>query len=131
MHTLCFHMPICYICVLCLVSRVVNTYGPQTRSEGTHGSNHKANVPVHDCGNQAVEERLQNIEAHLRLQKGLYCALILTLGYQFVLQLPLLGKPGKSVKTITVKTVDKFMEVLVTSGTPSPEEYSKCTPRYI
>ncbi|XP_064005059.1 MAP3K12-binding inhibitory protein 1 isoform X1 [Pogoniulus pusillus] len=52
------------------VSRVVNTYGPQTRSEGTHGSNHKANVPVHDCGNQAVEERLQNIEAHLRLQKG-------------------------------------------------------------
>ncbi|NXL90996.1 MBIP1 protein, partial [Alectura lathami] len=48
------------------VSRVVNTYGPQTRSEGTHGANHKASVPVHDCGNQAVEERLQNIEAHLR-----------------------------------------------------------------
>ncbi|NXK99369.1 MBIP1 protein, partial [Mesembrinibis cayennensis] len=52
------------------VSRVVNTYGPQTRSEGAHGSNHKANVPIHDCGNQAVEERLQNIEAHLRLQTG-------------------------------------------------------------
>ncbi|NXF97452.1 MBIP1 protein, partial [Eubucco bourcierii] len=52
------------------VSRVVNTYGPQTRTEAAHGSNHKANVPVHDCGNQAVEERLQNIEAHLRLQKG-------------------------------------------------------------
>ncbi|XP_046774926.1 MAP3K12-binding inhibitory protein 1 isoform X2 [Gallus gallus] len=52
------------------VSRVVNTYGPQTRSEGTHSSNHKASVPVHDCGNQAVEERLQNIEAHLRLQTG-------------------------------------------------------------
>ncbi|XP_074959482.1 MAP3K12-binding inhibitory protein 1 isoform X5 [Phalacrocorax aristotelis] len=50
------------------VSRVVNTYGPQTRSEGAHGSSHKANVPIHDCGNQAVEERLQNIEAHLRLQ---------------------------------------------------------------
>ncbi|RMC00582.1 hypothetical protein DUI87_23198 [Hirundo rustica rustica] len=50
------------------VSRVVNTYGPQTRSEGTHGSSHKASVPMHDCGNQAVEERLQNIEAHLRLQ---------------------------------------------------------------
>ncbi|XP_008948327.1 PREDICTED: MAP3K12-binding inhibitory protein 1 isoform X2 [Merops nubicus] len=52
------------------VSRVVNTYGPQTRSEGSHGSSHKAVVPIHDCGNQAVEERLQNIEAHLRLQTG-------------------------------------------------------------
>ncbi|XP_054131797.1 MAP3K12-binding inhibitory protein 1 isoform X3 [Melozone crissalis] len=52
------------------VSRVVNTYGPQTRSEGMHGSSHKASVPMHDCGNQAVEERLQNIEAHLRLQTG-------------------------------------------------------------
>uniref|UniRef100_A0A8C3X9T6 MAP3K12 binding inhibitory protein 1 n=1 Tax=Cyanoderma ruficeps TaxID=181631 RepID=A0A8C3X9T6_9PASS len=52
------------------VSRVVNTYGPQTRSEGTHGPSHKASVPTHDCGNQAVEERLQNIEAHLRLQTG-------------------------------------------------------------
>ncbi|XP_068049008.1 MAP3K12-binding inhibitory protein 1 isoform X3 [Anomalospiza imberbis] len=52
------------------VSRVVNTYGPQTRSEGIHGSTHKASVPIHDCGNQAVEERLQNIEAHLRLQTG-------------------------------------------------------------
>ncbi|NXF46160.1 MBIP1 protein, partial [Oceanites oceanicus] len=52
------------------VSRVVNTYGPQTRSEGAHASSHKANVPIHDCGNQAVEERLQNIEAHLRLQTG-------------------------------------------------------------
>ncbi|NXR98877.1 MBIP1 protein, partial [Oxylabes madagascariensis] len=61
------------------VSRVVNTYGPQTRSEGTHGSSHKASVPTHDCGNQAVEERLQNIEAHLRLQTGLYDVLILTL----------------------------------------------------
>ncbi|KAJ7399562.1 MAP3K12-binding inhibitory protein 1 [Pitangus sulphuratus] len=52
------------------VSRVVNTYGPQTRSEGALGSSHKANLPMHDCGNQAVEERLQNIEAHLRLQSG-------------------------------------------------------------
>ncbi|NXS11045.1 MBIP1 protein, partial [Neodrepanis coruscans] len=52
------------------VSRVVNTYGPQTRSEGALGSSHKANIPTHDCGNQAVEERLQNIEAHLRLQTG-------------------------------------------------------------
>ena len=51
-----------------LVSRVVNTYGPQTRSEGIQGSGH--NSMLRDCGNQAVEERLQNIEAHLRLQTG-------------------------------------------------------------
>lgn len=79
------------ICVkflsLYLVSRVVNTYGPQTRFEGAHGSSHKASVPIHDCGNQAVEERLQNIEAHLRLQTGLYYILILTLVCQFLLQL--------------------------------------------
>ncbi|XP_025298335.1 MAP3K12-binding inhibitory protein 1 isoform X6 [Vulpes vulpes] len=53
-----------------LVSRVVNTYGPQTRPEGIQGSGHKPNSMLRDCGNQAVEERLQNIEAHLRLQTG-------------------------------------------------------------
>ncbi|XP_021102242.1 MAP3K12-binding inhibitory protein 1 isoform X2 [Heterocephalus glaber] len=52
------------------VSRVVNTYGPQTRPEGIQGSGHKSNSMLRDCGNQAVEERLQNIEAHLRLQSG-------------------------------------------------------------
>ncbi|XP_077625331.1 MAP3K12-binding inhibitory protein 1 isoform X2 [Crocuta crocuta] len=52
------------------VSRVVNTYGPQTRPEGIQGSGHKPNGMLRDCGNQAVEERLQNIEAHLRLQTG-------------------------------------------------------------
>uniref|UniRef100_A0A8I3XBX8 MAP3K12 binding inhibitory protein 1 n=1 Tax=Callithrix jacchus TaxID=9483 RepID=A0A8I3XBX8_CALJA len=52
------------------VSRVVNTYGPQTRPEGIPGSGHKPNSVLRDCGNQAVEERLQNIEAHLRLQTG-------------------------------------------------------------
>uniref|UniRef100_A0A8C2P4T8 MAP3K12 binding inhibitory protein 1 n=1 Tax=Capra hircus TaxID=9925 RepID=A0A8C2P4T8_CAPHI len=52
------------------VSRVVNTYGPQTRSEGIQGSGHNPNSMLRDCGNQAVEERLQNIEAHLRLQTG-------------------------------------------------------------
>ncbi|KAJ7344954.1 hypothetical protein JRQ81_000904 [Phrynocephalus forsythii] len=52
------------------VSRVLNTYGPQTRSEGVYGSSHKSNNIPRDCGNQAVEERLQNIEAHLRLQTG-------------------------------------------------------------
>ncbi|XP_031212149.1 MAP3K12-binding inhibitory protein 1 isoform X2 [Mastomys coucha] len=52
------------------VSRVVNTYGPQTRPEGITGSGHKPAGTLRDCGNQAVEERLQNIEAHLRLQTG-------------------------------------------------------------
>ncbi|XP_008829038.2 MAP3K12-binding inhibitory protein 1 isoform X2 [Nannospalax galili] len=52
------------------VSRVVNTYGPQTRSEGIPGSGHNPAGMLRDCGNQAVEERLQNIEAHLRLQTG-------------------------------------------------------------
>ncbi|XP_004465836.1 MAP3K12-binding inhibitory protein 1 isoform X1 [Dasypus novemcinctus] len=52
------------------VSRVVNTYGPQTRPEGIQGLGHKPNSMLRDCGNQAVEERLQNIEAHLRLQTG-------------------------------------------------------------
>ncbi|XP_034370280.1 MAP3K12-binding inhibitory protein 1 isoform X2 [Arvicanthis niloticus] len=52
------------------VSRVVNTYGPQTRPEGIPGSGHKPAGTLRDCGNQAVEERLQNIEAHLRLQTG-------------------------------------------------------------
>ncbi|XP_009004190.1 MAP3K12-binding inhibitory protein 1 isoform X5 [Callithrix jacchus] len=54
------------------VSRVVNTYGPQTRPEGIPGSGHKPNSVLRDCGNQAVEERLQNIEAHLRLQTELF-----------------------------------------------------------
>ncbi|XP_074146699.1 MAP3K12-binding inhibitory protein 1 isoform X2 [Sminthopsis crassicaudata] len=52
------------------VSRVVNTYGPQTRTEETQGTGHKINNMFRDCGNQAVEERLQNIEAHLRLHAG-------------------------------------------------------------
>ncbi|KAL1789781.1 MAP3K12-binding inhibitory protein 1 isoform X2 [Sigmodon hispidus] len=52
------------------VSRVVNTYGPQTRTEEIPESRHQAASMLRDCGNQAVEERLQNIEAHLRLQTG-------------------------------------------------------------
>ncbi|KAM4724594.1 MAP3K12-binding inhibitory protein 1 [Anableps anableps] len=51
------------------VTRVVNTYGPQTRSTGSQG---EAGEPqkgpaARDCGNAAIEERLQNIEAHLKL----------------------------------------------------------------
>ncbi|KAG9481075.1 hypothetical protein GDO78_010363 [Eleutherodactylus coqui] len=51
------------------VSRVVNAYGPQTRSDGSSSSSRPHSVP-HDCGNQAVEERLQNIEYHLQLNPG-------------------------------------------------------------
>ncbi|XP_056402250.1 MAP3K12-binding inhibitory protein 1 [Hyla sarda] len=51
------------------VSRVVNAYGPQTRTDGS-SSNSRAHSLPHDCGNQAVEERLQNIEYHLRLNPG-------------------------------------------------------------
>ncbi|KAK2104111.1 hypothetical protein P7K49_017967 [Saguinus oedipus] len=57
-------------CVTNVIPLVVNTYGPQTRPEGIPGSGHKPNSMLRDCGNQAVEERLQNIEAHLRLQTG-------------------------------------------------------------
>ncbi|XP_041429255.1 MAP3K12-binding inhibitory protein 1 isoform X2 [Xenopus laevis] len=52
------------------VSRVVNTYGPQTRKENTVAPRLRPNPLQLECGNQAVEERLQNIESHLRLQRG-------------------------------------------------------------
>ncbi|MFT7801676.1 MAP3K12-binding inhibitory protein 1 isoform X1 [Arapaima gigas] len=50
------------------VTRVVNTYGPQTRP-GASGEteDQKRGVVLRDCGNPAVEERLYNIEAHLKL----------------------------------------------------------------
>uniref|UniRef100_A0A3Q2NNZ6 MAP3K12 binding inhibitory protein 1 n=1 Tax=Fundulus heteroclitus TaxID=8078 RepID=A0A3Q2NNZ6_FUNHE len=51
------------------VTRVVNTYGPQTRTIGGQGEagEHQKGPTVRDCGNAATEERLQNIEAHLKL----------------------------------------------------------------
>nr|XP_033806580.1 MAP3K12-binding inhibitory protein 1 [Geotrypetes seraphini] len=52
------------------VSRVLNMYGPQTQSEAAQDSNSKSPALNGGCGNPAVEERLQNIEAHLRLQTG-------------------------------------------------------------
>ncbi|XP_069065237.1 MAP3K12-binding inhibitory protein 1 [Pleurodeles waltl] len=52
------------------VSRVVNTYGPQTRPDLASASSTKTSALSRDCGNQAVEERLQNIETHLCLQSG-------------------------------------------------------------
>ncbi|XP_069577207.1 MAP3K12-binding inhibitory protein 1 [Brachyistius frenatus] len=51
------------------VTRVVNTYGPQTRSgggPGEAGEQQRGSI-VRDCGNAAIEERLHNIETHLKL----------------------------------------------------------------
>ncbi|XP_060684380.1 MAP3K12-binding inhibitory protein 1 isoform X2 [Hemiscyllium ocellatum] len=49
------------------VSRVVNTYGPQTRTEGVEASLQKCETMTQNCGNPAVEERLHNMETHLKL----------------------------------------------------------------
>ncbi|KAL0969766.1 hypothetical protein UPYG_G00232020 [Umbra pygmaea] len=55
------------------VTRVVNTYGPQTRGGGAGGglgeTGEQQQRPMvsRDCGNPGVEERLHNIEAHLKL----------------------------------------------------------------
>ncbi|XP_072896092.1 MAP3K12-binding inhibitory protein 1 isoform X3 [Hemitrygon akajei] len=49
------------------VSRVVNMYGPQTRTESEGESAQKPNSVAQNCGNPAIEERLQNMEAHLKL----------------------------------------------------------------
>ncbi|XP_013880760.1 MAP3K12-binding inhibitory protein 1 isoform X2 [Austrofundulus limnaeus] len=51
------------------VTRVVNAYGPQTRSGGCQGEagEHQRASTARDCGNAAIEERLQNIETHLKL----------------------------------------------------------------
>ncbi|XP_023807455.1 MAP3K12-binding inhibitory protein 1 [Oryzias latipes] len=52
------------------VSRVVNTYGPQTGGAGG-GAGEAGEQPrggtTRDCGNAAIEERLRNVETHLRL----------------------------------------------------------------
>ncbi|CAN9502376.1 unnamed protein product [Ophioblennius macclurei] len=51
------------------VTRVVNTYGPQTRGGGRQGeaAEQQRGTMLRDCGNSAIEERLQNIESHLKL----------------------------------------------------------------
>ncbi|KAM6917150.1 MAP3K12-binding inhibitory protein 1 [Lycodopsis pacificus] len=51
------------------VTRVVNTYGPQTRSGGGQAeAGEQLRLPMaRDCGNAAIEERLHNIETHLKL----------------------------------------------------------------
>ncbi|XP_061825166.1 MAP3K12-binding inhibitory protein 1 isoform X5 [Nerophis lumbriciformis] len=50
------------------VTRVVNTYGPQTRT-GLQGEafDQARSLATRDCGNPAVEERLNNMEFHLKL----------------------------------------------------------------
>lgn len=51
------------------VTRVVNTYGPQTRGGGQQGETgeQQRGTALRDGGNAATEERLQNIECHLKL----------------------------------------------------------------
>ncbi|XP_024916674.1 MAP3K12-binding inhibitory protein 1 isoform X2 [Cynoglossus semilaevis] len=51
------------------VTRVVNTYGPQTRSGGGLGDvgEQQRGPKTRHCGNSAIEERLHNIETHLKL----------------------------------------------------------------
>ncbi|XP_062863741.1 MAP3K12-binding inhibitory protein 1 [Trichomycterus rosablanca] len=51
------------------VTRVVNTYGPQTRA-GHSEQGDQQQIYSRDCGNPAIEERLHNIEAHLKLTKA-------------------------------------------------------------
>ncbi|KAM4625293.1 MAP3K12-binding inhibitory protein 1 [Polymixia lowei] len=49
------------------VTRVVNTYGPQTRGGGGEAGEQQRGQVARDCGNPAIEERLHNIETHLKL----------------------------------------------------------------
>ncbi|XP_050989994.1 MAP3K12-binding inhibitory protein 1 isoform X1 [Labeo rohita] len=49
------------------VTRVINTYGPQTRGTHTELADQQQGSMNRDCGNPAVEERLQNMESHLKL----------------------------------------------------------------
>ncbi|XP_032356769.1 MAP3K12-binding inhibitory protein 1 [Etheostoma spectabile] len=51
------------------VTRVVNIYGPQTRGGGGPGEagDQQRGPMARDCGNAAIEERLHNIETHLKL----------------------------------------------------------------
>ncbi|CAL8303864.1 unnamed protein product [Boreogadus saida] len=50
------------------VTRVVNSYGPQTRGGPSEaGDPQKGPPPLRECGNPAIEERIQNMESHLKL----------------------------------------------------------------
>ncbi|XP_052009806.1 MAP3K12-binding inhibitory protein 1-like [Xyrauchen texanus] len=52
------------------VTRVVNTYGPQTRGVHAELGDQQQGSISRDCGNSVIEERLQNMEAHLKLSAG-------------------------------------------------------------
>uniref|UniRef100_A0A8C4QLR2 Uncharacterized protein n=1 Tax=Eptatretus burgeri TaxID=7764 RepID=A0A8C4QLR2_EPTBU len=52
------------VCLVIAVSRVVNTYGPQSRQKLPI----KTEIATRGCGNSAIEERLQNLEVHLQLK---------------------------------------------------------------
>lgn len=51
---------------------MVNTYGPQTRGGGGQGDagEQPRGSTARDCGNAAIEERIHNIETHLKLPSG-------------------------------------------------------------
>ncbi|XP_051578268.1 MAP3K12-binding inhibitory protein 1-like [Myxocyprinus asiaticus] len=49
------------------VTRVVNTYGPQTRGVHAELGDQQQSFNSRECGNTAIEERLHNMEAHLKL----------------------------------------------------------------
>lgn len=63
---------VCVILFDRLVTRVVNIYGPQTRGGGGQGAagEQQRGPMARDCGNTAIEERLHNIETHLKLPEG-------------------------------------------------------------
>ncbi|TRY91780.1 hypothetical protein DNTS_023739 [Danionella cerebrum] len=52
------------------VTRVINTYGPQTRGAHADFREQRQVSLSRDCGNAAVEERLHNMESHLKLPAG-------------------------------------------------------------
>ncbi|KAK9960199.1 hypothetical protein ABG768_010274 [Culter alburnus] len=49
------------------VTRVINTYGPQTRGARAELGDQPQGSISRDCGNPAIEERLHNMESHLKL----------------------------------------------------------------
>ncbi|XP_067311512.1 MAP3K12-binding inhibitory protein 1 isoform X2 [Pseudorasbora parva] len=52
------------------VTRVINTYGPQTRGAHVELGDQQQGSFSRDCGNPAIEERLHNMESHLKLPSG-------------------------------------------------------------
>ncbi|CAM4644033.1 unnamed protein product [Leuciscus chuanchicus] len=49
------------------VTRVINTYGPQTRGAHSELGDQQQGSISQDCGNPVIEERLRNMESHLKL----------------------------------------------------------------